>query len=204
MDWTKLANFIGIVIGYCSQIFGRRFSIIFISVVGGALLYPYTFVTSEAVIAAAFFEQFCVQGAWGVIPIHLMELSPGAFRTFVVGTSYQLGNLVSSASSTIESTGAEHFPLPKTEAGVARSEYGKVICIFMGCVYAYVIILTFFGPEHLGRKLDVAHDEDVRELTGDDGLQHGAQREKQVSGARASDDDVELGHQEGAAPRTAA
>lgn len=42
-------------------------------------------------MAAAFFEQFCVQGAWGVIPIHLMELSPGSFRTFVVGTSYQLG-----------------------------------------------------------------------------------------------------------------
>lgn len=42
-------------------------------------------------MAAAFFEQFCVQGAWGVVPIHLMELSPGSFRTFVVGTSYQLG-----------------------------------------------------------------------------------------------------------------
>jgi SHS family lactate transporter-like MFS transporter len=53
-----------------------------------------------------------LQGAWGVIPIHLMELSPGAFRTFVVGTSYQLGNLVSSASSTIEATAGEHFPLP--------------------------------------------------------------------------------------------
>lgn len=47
-----------------SQTFGRRFSIIFISIIGGALLYPYTFVGSHAVIAAAFFEQFCVQGAW--------------------------------------------------------------------------------------------------------------------------------------------
>lgn len=84
----------GTVVGYSSQIFGRRFSIIFISIVGGALLYPYTFTPSKRVMAAAFFEQFCVQGAWGVIPIHLMELSPGSFRTFVVGTSYQLGNLV--------------------------------------------------------------------------------------------------------------
>lgn len=71
----------GTIIGYSSQIFGRRFSIIFISIIGGALLYPYTFTSSKAVIAAAFFEQFCVQGAWGVIPIHLMELSPGSFRT---------------------------------------------------------------------------------------------------------------------------
>jgi SHS family lactate transporter-like MFS transporter len=58
----------GTIVGYCSQIFGRRFSIIFMCVVGGALLYPYTFTASKAVIAAAFFEQFCVQGAWGVIP----------------------------------------------------------------------------------------------------------------------------------------
>jgi hypothetical protein len=92
-----------------SQIFGRRFTIIVFSVLGGALLYPYSFVgqkgylfqahshqkprmtPSFSVMAAAFFEQFCVQGAWGVIPIHLMELSPDTFRTFVVGTCYQLG-----------------------------------------------------------------------------------------------------------------
>jgi MFS transporter, SHS family, lactate transporter len=180
----------GTVVGFLSQSFGRRFSIIVISVVGGALLYPYTFVTTPSVMAAAFFEQFCVQGAWGVIPIHLMELSPGAFRTFVVGTSYQLGNLVSSASSTIESTIAERYPLPPKN-GVARSEYGKVICIFMGCVYAYVIILTFIGPEHLGRKFDIAHDEDARELTGGDGVGRLEHREKFGNGARASDDDAE-------------
>lgn len=58
----------GTVVGYLSQMFGRRFSIIFISIIGGALLYPYGFVKNERVIAAAFFEQFCVQGAWGVIP----------------------------------------------------------------------------------------------------------------------------------------
>lgn len=152
----------GTIVGYCSQIFGRRFSIIFISVIGGALLYPYTFTSSKAVVssssspvllpslppcdlnadlcikikaAPAFFEQFCVQGAWGVIPIHLMELSPGSFRTFVVGTSYQLGNLVSSASSTIEAKIGERFPLPP-KGKTARYQYGLVICIFMGCVYA--------------------------------------------------------------------
>lgn len=157
----------GTVIGYCSQIFGRRFSIIFICVVGGALLYPYTFVSDTRIIAAAFFEQFCVQGAWGVIPIHLMELSPGSFRTFVVGTSYQLGNLVSSASSTIEATIGERFPLPP-KGKTARYEYGKVICIFMGCVYAYVIILTLVGPEYRGRGFDVAHDADMEEAANVD------------------------------------
>ena len=164
----------GTVIGYCSQIFGRRFSIIIISIVGGALLYPYTFTSSHKIMAAAFFEQFCVQGAWGVIPIHLMELSPGSFRTFVVGTSYQLGNLVSSASSTIESTIGERFPLPPliSAKGVAtkRYNYGKVICIFMGCVFAYVIILTLAGPEKLGHKFGVAHDSDLYDAAGDDAV----------------------------------
>lgn len=155
----------GTVVGYCSQIFGRRFSIIVISIIGGALLYPYTFTSSKAVIAAAFFEQFCVQGAWGVIPIHLMELSPGSFRTFVVGTSYQLGNLASSASATIESTIGSRFPLPSVE-GKARYEYGLVMCIFMGCVYAYVIVLTYIGPEYLGRSFEVRDDSDLSEATG--------------------------------------
>lgn len=115
----------GTVVGYCSSIFGRRFSIIFICIVGGAILYPYGFVSNNGIIAAAFFEQFCVQGAWGVIPIHLSELSPGSFRTFVVGTAYQLGNLASSASSTIEATIGENYPLPPL-GKTPRYNYGKV------------------------------------------------------------------------------
>ncbi|KAH7084488.1 carboxylic acid transporter protein-like protein [Paraphoma chrysanthemicola] len=150
----------GTLVGYSSSIFGRRLSIIVMCILGGALLYPYTFVSNKGVIAAAFFQQFCVQGAWGVIPIHLMELSPGSFRTFVVGTSYQLGNLVSSASSTIEATIGEQFPLPP-KGKVKRYKYGLVICIFMGCVYAYVILLTFLGPEYRGRNFDVEADEDM-------------------------------------------
>ena len=185
----------GTVIGYCSQIFGRRFSIVVMCIVGAALLYPYTFTSSLSIMAAAFFEQFCVQGAWGVIPIHLMELSPGAFRTFVVGTSYQLGNLVSSASSTIESRTGERFPLPpKTTAKglVSRYEYGKVICIFMACVYVYVIVLTVLGPEHLRRSFDVQYDEDVREVVGDgniaDALHHGQEPHSQQQ--RISDEEA--------------
>ena len=58
----------GTVIGGVSQIFGRRFSIIFICIIGAALLYPYSYTSSDAIIAVAFFEQFCVQGAWGVVP----------------------------------------------------------------------------------------------------------------------------------------
>jgi len=163
----------GTLVGWASQVFGRRFSIMVMCVLGGALLYPYCFVSNNNIIAAAFFEQFAVQGAWGVIPIHLTELSPGSFRTFVVGTAYQLGNLVSSASSTIESTIGERFPLPPIK-GVAREKYGLVIAIFMGCVYAYVMVVTLIGPEYLGRRMDADADSDfTRDAIGQDGVFHG-------------------------------
>jgi len=160
----------GTIVGYSSQIFGRRFSIIVICILGGALLYPYTFVKTEKIAAAAFFEQFCVQGAWGVIPIHLMELSPGSFRTFVVGTSYQLGNLASSASATIEATLGERFPLPP-KGKTTRYEYGKVMCIFLGCVYLYVIIMTLVGPENFKKKFGVEYDHDMDEAVGHDTIE---------------------------------
>ncbi|CAF1192660.1 unnamed protein product [Rotaria sordida] len=56
------------------------------------------------IILRPFFQQLCVEGAWTVIRIHFIELSPAEFRSFVVRTSYQVGNLISSASSTIEAT----------------------------------------------------------------------------------------------------
>lgn len=154
----------GTTCGWASQIFGRRFTIIVVCVIGGAILYPYTFVSSKKIMAAAFFEQFCVQGAWGVVPVHLMELSPGSIRTFSVGLSYQLGNLASSASSTIQSTIGQRFPL---ESGKEEGsfDYGKVICIFMGCVYGYLILVTLVGPEKLGQEFDVDHDDDLAVVT---------------------------------------
>ncbi|KAF4966546.1 hypothetical protein FSARC_5788 [Fusarium sarcochroum] len=187
----------GTVVGFSSQSIGRRISIIICCIFGGALLYPYTFVRDTSIIAAAFFQQFMVQGAWGVIPIHLMELSPGAFRTFVVGTSYQLGNLVSSASSTIEARLGERFPLPETEEGTTRYDYGKVICIFMACVYVYVIVLTFIGPENLRGKFDVAHDSDAREAMGSHATNHATGDRRSAdeeNGARFSTEKPEVVH----------
>ncbi|KAJ5364351.1 uncharacterized protein N7496_010064 [Penicillium cataractarum] len=98
------AIFGGTFCGWISQIIGRRLSVIIISIIGGALIYPYTFVGGKAVIASAFFEQFMVQGVAAIVPIHMLELSPASSCTFVVGVAYQLGNLASSASSTIDST----------------------------------------------------------------------------------------------------
>ncbi|CUM48114.1 uncharacterized protein AC631_03556 [Debaryomyces fabryi] len=137
----------GIVMGHFSNFLGRRFSIIICCILGGALIYPWAFVKNGGINAAVFFLQFGVQGAFGVIPIHLSELSTPAYeyRSFIVGIAYQLGNLASSASSTIESTIGERFPLP--EIGKDVVNYGKVMAIFMGCVFGYVLLITFLGPE---------------------------------------------------------
>ncbi|KAF2117454.1 major facilitator superfamily domain-containing protein [Lophiotrema nucula] len=155
----------GAVVGYGSQIFGRRFSIIISCILGAALLYPYTFVSGPGLYAAAFFEQFCVQGAWGVIPIHLIELSPVAFRTLVVGTSYQLGNLVSAASNSIETAIGERYPLPERD-GEKIYDYSLVICIFTACVFFYTILITSVGPEKRGTALS-SDDDDAEELERD-------------------------------------
>ncbi len=58
----------GTFCGYMSQIFGRRFVMLLCFIGGAGVLWPYTFVSNNGIIAAAFFEYFCVQGAWGVIP----------------------------------------------------------------------------------------------------------------------------------------
>jgi SHS family lactate transporter-like MFS transporter len=150
---ANLGGFVGgTLIGYSSQIFGRRFAIIIMCVIGGALLYPYTSSSGPGLFAAVFFEQFCVQGAFGVVPIHLIELSPVAFRTFVVGTSYNLGVLIASASNSIETTIGERYPLPPRD-GTAIYDYSLVICILSACVFAFVAVVTSLGPERRGETL---------------------------------------------------
>jgi len=151
----------GAIVGHSSTFVGRRLSIIISALFGGALIPAWILVRNNGIMAAAFWEQFFVQGAWGVIPIHLLELSPEHFRSFVVGTSYQLGNLVSSASSTIESTIGERFPLPPLANGLSRYDYGLVMAIFMGCVYFYVIIMVMIGPEERKRDHIKEHAEEI-------------------------------------------
>ena len=105
---------------------GRRLAMIVSCVIGGALVPAYIKPRNDDLIATTFFEQFFVGGVWGPIPVHLLELSPPALRALFYGFTYQLGNLASSASSTIESTIGERFPLPKLD-GQSRYNYGKVI-----------------------------------------------------------------------------
>lgn len=141
----------GVIVGHISSFAGRRLCILISCIVGGALIYPWAFVSNNAGInAGVFFLQFCVAGAWGIIPIHLTELAPPALRSSLVGLAYQLGNLASSASSTIEAKIGERFPL-SDEKGVIRPgvyDYSLVMAILMGCVFFFVLVCTFLGPEN--------------------------------------------------------
>lgn len=83
-----------------------------------------------------------------------------------MGTSYQLGNLASSASATIEAKLGERFPLPAGANGESRYEYGRAMCIFCGAVFAYIIVITLVGPEYLGRRFDAGADHDFESAVG--------------------------------------
>lgn len=100
----------GLAFGLLSDRRGRRVSMIF-AVLLGALLIP-LWVYSPGVgllTLGVFLMQFMVQGAWGVIPAHLNELSPGALRGFFPGFAYQIGVLFASSVEYIEAVMAERL-----------------------------------------------------------------------------------------------
>lgn len=137
----------GVVVGYISTFFGRRLTMICACALGGALLPTYILPQNMSLVAGAIVEQFFVGGVWGAIPIHLQELSPGSLRALMVGLTYQLGNLASSASATIEATIGERFPLSPTDTVSKRYDYGKVMGIFMAAVWVYLTFWLLLGPE---------------------------------------------------------
>jgi SHS family lactate transporter-like MFS transporter len=81
--------------------------------------------------------QVCVQGAWGVVPVHLNELSPPSVRGTFAGTVYQLGNLLASVNAVFQAELAE------SHGGDYRIALAVVAC------FAALLITTmmFFGPE---------------------------------------------------------
>jgi len=89
--------------GYLSEKFGRRHTILMALVLALVVIPPWAFGGSLATLAlGAFVMQMGVQGAWGVIPAHLNELSPDATRGLMPGFAYQLGILFAAATNNIE------------------------------------------------------------------------------------------------------
>ncbi|CCH43335.1 Carboxylic acid transporter protein [Wickerhamomyces ciferrii] len=142
-------------VGIIMEILGRRLSIIICCILCGCFVYPAWMIqTSPAVLGGGFAVFFAVMGVWGAIPVHLSELSPPDARALFSGLSYQLGNLASSAASTIETDLSNKYPLEVDSNGDAiKFDYAKVMSILTGAVAIYTLIITFVGPEHFHRDL---------------------------------------------------
>ncbi|ORY24476.1 MFS general substrate transporter [Naematelia encephala] len=133
--------------GYLSQYLGRRLTIIVMCLFCGAMLPLWLLPDSFAGLSAgAFFVQAGVQGAYGVVPVYLAEISPVAFRAMWPGVAYQIGNMVSSASAQIESTAGEHLKDPIS----GLPAYGRVSAILIATAAGVLIICCFIGIESHG------------------------------------------------------
>ncbi|KAG0144967.1 hypothetical protein CROQUDRAFT_46431 [Cronartium quercuum f. sp. fusiforme G11] len=143
----------GSMAGWLSQFLGRRLTIILMALWAACFIPLWILPNTFAGLAAgAFFLQFGVQGAWGVIPIYLSEISPPAFRAIFTGLTYQLGNMVSSASPQIEARAGDSHKITNSSGTI--DDYAFVQGVLIGVVAGYIIILISLGQEYRGRKFE--------------------------------------------------
>lgn len=132
----------GVAFGYFSDSIGRRRAMA-TAVVLAIFIIPLWIAPASLVLltAGAFLMQFMVQGAWGIIPAHLAELSPPEVRGLFSGLTYQLGVLFAANAAFIEALIAERF------------DYGKALTMVAITVFILGVIVVLVGPERRGASL---------------------------------------------------
>jgi MFS transporter, SHS family, lactate transporter len=124
-----------------SEHFGRRHTIILAAVLSLFVLPLWAFSTSAVWLAVgAFLMQVMVQGAWGVIPAHLNELSPDGARGTFPGFTYQLGNLIASVNAPLQADIAVRY----------GNDYAIALALVAGIVAIVIVILAAMGVEARG------------------------------------------------------
>jgi SHS family lactate transporter-like MFS transporter len=131
----------GIGFGFLSERIGRRRAITFAALLALPVIPFWAFGTTPAVLAiGAFLMQVSVQGAWGIIPVHLNELSPPEIRATFPGFVYQIGNLIASGNLFIQALIAEAH----------GNNYGLAMASVVGTVAVIIILMVAWGPERRG------------------------------------------------------
>jgi SHS family lactate transporter-like MFS transporter len=124
----------GIVFGHISDRIGRRRAIVTALVLAILVIPIWAYAPALSVlVAGAFVMQFMVQGAWGVIPAHITELSPDNVRGFLPGFAYQVGVMLASSVSYLEAVFAEHATYATSMALTAVTVFvGGAIAAWLG------------------------------------------------------------------------
>jgi SHS family lactate transporter-like MFS transporter len=129
----------GILFGLSSDRLGRRRAIVLALGLAVLVIPLWAFAPSlPLLVMGAFLMQFMVQGAWGVIPAHITELSPDAVRGFLPGFAYQCGVLLASSVVYLEALFA------------ARTSYALSMALTALTVFAFAALVAALGREKRG------------------------------------------------------
>lgn len=129
----------GLVFGTLSQRFSRRYTVVFCAILALPIVPLFAYSRGAAMLClGSFLMQLFVQGAWGVIPAHLTEMSPDAIRGLYPGVTYQLGNLLAA------------FNLPIQERLAESHGYPFALAATIVPVLIAVTVLTLIGKDATG------------------------------------------------------
>jgi SHS family lactate transporter-like MFS transporter len=129
----------GLFFGTMSQRYSRRYTVVFCAVLGLPIVPLFAYSRTAAMLClGSFLMQLFVQGAWGVIPAHLTEMSPDAIRGLYPGVTYQLGNLIAA------------FNLPIQEHLAESHGYPFALAVTIVPVLLAVAGLTLLGKDATG------------------------------------------------------
>lgn len=138
----------GLFFGFVSEKIGRVNAITIASLIALPALPLWAYSSTPFMLAiGAFIMQISVQGAWGVIPAHLNELSPGPVRATLPGFVYQVGNFLASYNGPFQAKIAES----------SGGNYSFALALVAGIVAVAIVIVIRFSPERRGEIMSVAH-----------------------------------------------
>jgi SHS family lactate transporter-like MFS transporter len=133
----------GLFFGAWSEKVGRRRAIVTAALLALPMIPLWAYGGSVVLLGiGVFLLQVMVQGAWGVVPAHLNELSPEGARGTLPGFAYQGGNLLASATA----------PLLTKFAVMHDKNYALAMSVFIACVAVFLALVTALGPEARGAR----------------------------------------------------